>query len=74
MPAVRETRQIAPADVIDPTAAVLRALLDGKNYPSGEDGRAAVATLVGAYVSNECGHQVVRLDGDLPAQRVFPWA
>ena len=74
MPATRRSRRIAPADVIAPSVAVLRALLDDSGYPSGADGRAAVAALVGAYVSHEDGHRTVKLDDHLPRGRRFPWA
>lgn len=75
MPWHEEVRHIAPAELIAPTQEVLSALLDGKGYPSGEDGRSAVATLVAAYVSDEEGHRTVRLAEDtLPRDRVFPWA
>src|SRR6185436_3471940 len=56
MPAVRSTQKIAPAEVIAPTAAVLRSLLNRSDYPSGEDGRLAVAVLVAAHLSHERGH------------------
>ena len=75
MPAVRTTRAIAPADVIVPSAAVLRALIDQRDHPSGEDGRLAVSVLVAAYLSHECGHATIDLERDaLPVDRVFPWA
>lgn len=75
MPADRATQTIAPADVIAPSAAVLQALLSGHDYPSGEDGRLAVAVLVAAYLSHERGHTAVDLEHDsLPLDRVFPWA
>jgi predicted dehydrogenase len=75
MPAVRIDRSIAPADVIGPSAAVLRAVVDGHDYPTGEDGRLAVSVLVAAYLSHERGHQPIDLERDaLPLERVFPWA
>lgn len=75
MPAVRSVHSIAPADVIAPSAAVLRALLDGRDYPSGEEGRMAVAVLVAAYLSNERGNVAVDLEHDqLDFSREFPWA
>jgi predicted dehydrogenase len=75
MPADRVTQTIAPADVIAPSAAVLQALVLGEGYPTGEDGRLAVAVLVAAYLSDERGHVPIDLDrDDLPADRVFPWA
>jgi len=69
-----ETLAIAPADAVAPTRAVLKALLNGHDYPSGADGRAAVAALVAAYVSNENGHVPVAINASLPAAREFPWA
>jgi predicted dehydrogenase len=75
MPAVRSSQTIAPADVIAPSAAVLRALLAKQDYPSGEDGRLAVAVLAAAYLSNESGNVAVDLErDDLAATREFPWA
>lgn len=66
--------QIAPADVIQPSRAVLDALLQGEPTCSGEDGRLALSVLVAAYVSNEAGHREVALNEVLPRQRRFPWA
>ena len=75
MPAMRSIRAIAPADVVGPSAAVLRALLDGRDYPSGEDGRMAVSVLVAAYLSSERGNIAVDLERDeLDVSREFPWA
>jgi predicted dehydrogenase len=68
-------RAIKPADSTAPTRSVLQALLRGENYPTGEDGRLAVATLVAAHVSAEHGGRPVRLaDAETQAERVFPWA
>lgn len=75
MPWDRWQRRFPPADNVGPTAAVIEALMAGRGYPSGADGRRAVATLVAAHRSDEAGHTPVRLDalgGD--AGRVFPWA
>jgi predicted dehydrogenase len=74
MPAVHETVSIAPADATTPSKAVLTALLNGKNYPTAEEGRLAVAGLVAAVVSHEKGNIAVRVDDKLPRDRVFPWA
>ncbi|MBE3141613.1 MAG: hypothetical protein IMZ53_13640 [Thermoplasmata archaeon] len=75
MPAIEKTFKIEPADVIGPSRAVLNALLNKANFPSGEEGRLAVSVLVGAYVSDENGHRPVRIDEELlPRERVFPWA
>lgn len=74
MPWVESTLKIEPADAIKPSVAVLDALLHGRAYPNGQDGRLAIASLLAAYVSAESGHRAVRIDGNLPADRVFPWA
>jgi predicted dehydrogenase len=65
---------IAPADAIKPSEAVLNALLEGKGYPTGEDGRLAVSVLVAAHVSDERAGARVSVDDALPRDRVFPWA
>ena len=74
MPNRREERRIAPADAVAPSRAVLEALLSGSSYPTGEEGRLAVAALVAAYVSDEQDHMPIRVDAGLPADRAFPWA
>jgi predicted dehydrogenase len=75
MPWDQGTATIAPADALTPTRAVLKALLSQKDFPTGQEGRLAVATLVAAYVSNENGHGPVPLaDVEAHAGRVFPWA
>jgi predicted dehydrogenase len=75
MPAIEKTFTIEPADAVGPSRAVLNALLNKANFPSGEEGRLAVSVLVGAYVSDENGHRPVRIDEEpLPRERVFPWA
>jgi predicted dehydrogenase len=75
MPWVEREYKIQPADSLTPSRAVLKALLNDQNPPTGEDGQLAVAVLVGAYVSDENAHVPIRLDsGKLPRDRVFPWA
>ncbi len=75
MPWTEQRREIAPADVLTPTRDVLAATLQGENYPTGEDGRLAVASLVAAYMSHENGHGAVSLDEtSQQSARVFPWA
>lgn len=74
MPSVAVDRQIAPADVLAPTEALWRAMLDGRSYPDGAAGRHAVAALVAANLSGEQGGAVVQLDGRLPVSRPFMWA
>ena len=74
MPAIEAGREIAPADAVTPTRHVLQAVLNGEDWPSGEDGRQAVAVLVAAYQSDENGHVPVRVDENLNRTRIFPWA
>jgi predicted dehydrogenase len=75
MPWEEGQRAITPADSLAPTQAVLQALLAGDDYPTGEQGRLAVAALVAAHLSDEGGHRPVPLaDAEAAAERVFPWA
>ena len=68
-------KNILPADATAPTKSVLDALIHKDNYPTGEDGRLAVATLVAAYCSHEKGHKsVINDEENLPVEREFPWA
>ena len=75
MPWDRWQETFPQADNIGPTRAVLRALLDGHDYPDGERGRLVVATLAAAYKSSENGNKAVALHdlGDYRT-RHFPWA
>jgi hypothetical protein len=74
MPVEVEHRAIAPADVIQPTAAVWAAMLAGRDWPDGAAGLHALRCLVAAHVSHRRGGAMVRLDGDLPGAEVFHWA
>ena len=74
MPSVDAQRIIQPSEVIDTSAAVIRALLCNVNNVSGEDGRRVVELLVATYQSAEQGSVPVRLDGKLDRIRVYPWA
>jgi predicted dehydrogenase len=74
LPSVVDRWEITPVNVVEPTRALLVALIAGDGYPTGEDGRAAVAGIVAAHVSDEAGHCPVAIDRALPADRVFPWA
>lgn len=75
MPAVVSESNIKPADAVAPSRAVLESLLSGVDFPSGQDGRLALAALVAAYISNEDNHRSVDVE-DMSAyrQRIFPWA
>jgi predicted dehydrogenase len=74
MPAINARRVIQPAEVIDTSAAVLKALLTGVDPVTGQDGRRALQLLATAYASAEHGSAPVRLDSHLDLHRVFPWA
>ncbi len=74
MPAVESRRMIRPADVIDSSVAVLKALLDDARRVSGQDGRKVIEALVAAHESAERGSVPVFLDSRLNRSRVFPWA
>ncbi len=74
-PSVEKSLKIRPAEMLDPSKAVLEALINDRNAPTGEDGRQTVSILVAAYVSHENGHVPVAFEPTkLPRKRVFPWA
>lgn len=75
MPWVDRSISVAPTDAFAPTRSVLKALLDGMEAPSAEDGYAAVRALVTAYASHERGHACVStFDPTLSRDRTFSWA
>lgn len=75
MPSTETTIKIAPTAVVEPTRALIKDLLRGRGYTSGEDGRLAISSLVAAYLSSENGSKPVLIqDKNLPRERVFPWA
>jgi hypothetical protein len=75
MPWDRWERRFPQADNVGPTEAVMRALLDGRGYPSGGDGRNVVAALTAAYKSVASGHVPVNVaDLGADARQQFPWA
>jgi hypothetical protein len=74
MPADIVHETIAPAEVIDSTAQVLRALIRNENSVTAHHGMMAVKVLVAAYASAENGSLPVRLDKELDHSRIFPWA
>lgn len=70
-----EESEIPPADALEPTRAVLQALLKGEDYPDGDVGRMAVRVLLAAMVSHEAGGREIDLDREtLPGSRMFGWA
>jgi predicted dehydrogenase len=74
MPADLKQQTIAPAEVIDSTALVLKALIRDENRVTAQQGMKAVEVLVAAYESAENGSRAVRIDSQLNRRRVFPWA
>jgi len=74
MPAIEITRQLPSTTYEILMPRVLQALIGGDDIPNGEQGRLVVAALVAAHVSHENAHRAVRLDSNLPRERVFPWA
>jgi predicted dehydrogenase len=74
MPANEFQRKIAQADVTKPTEDLWRAMLSGELYPTGENGRHAVAALVAANLSGENAGRTVALGNGLPIERKFMWA
>ncbi|MBU0608188.1 MAG: Gfo/Idh/MocA family oxidoreductase [Armatimonadetes bacterium] len=73
-PGENTVTSLGPADAVAAARAVLEALLSGSGYPTGEQGRLVVRSLVAAHVSAEAGSVPIGWDAQLPAQRVFPWA
>ncbi|MGH7434483.1 MAG: Gfo/Idh/MocA family protein [Polyangiaceae bacterium] len=65
---------VAPADALVPSRRVLESLMAGRDFPSGQEGRLAVATLVAAFVSNESEGRSIPVDGSLPLERRFDYA
>ena len=74
LPFMRETFDLPKADAVATATKVLSALVTGSDYPDAEVGERVVRTLVAAHISNENGHLPVDIDGNLPIDRVFPWA
>ena len=75
MPWDRRELKFAQADNVGPTEAVMRALLNGEDFPSGRDGRNVVAALAAAYRSAASGNVPVNVEdlGAFATQK-FPWA
>lgn len=65
--------QCDPADTVAPARSVLEALVADGDYPTGEQGRTAIATLVAAHVSDQQGHRAVHTEGPLPRELRFPY-
>jgi predicted dehydrogenase len=75
MPADVTMQVIAPAETVESTMAVWRAMLAGEAFPDAEAGLHAMRCLVAAHVSADGGGREVRIDEvEDMAGRVFPWA
>ena len=75
MPAEVRHELIAPTDTVVPTKLVVSAMLSGMPFPSGNEGRHALACLVAAHVSDSGGGCPVDIDDpSLPRHLIFPWA
>lgn len=74
MPSAGRVVAVAPADALAPSRAVLEALVSGREVPTGEDGRSAVAVVAAAYASHEAGGVPVAIGSALPAERRFTFA
>lgn len=73
MPSHDSSLQFEPADTVAPTRSVLEALIADGEYPTGEHGRTAIATLVAAHVSDQQGHRAVSTEGSLPRELRFQY-
>ena len=75
MPWERREGRFPQADNVGPTRAVIASLIEGKGYPSGQDGLNAVCALVAAIRSaDEGGRTVSTADLGDYRERHFPWA
>lgn len=74
-PAVTGTAAAGKSGPVEASAAVLRALFAGGDYPTGADGRLALLTLVACHLSAEAGGATVTLQqAEEARERRFPWA
>jgi predicted dehydrogenase len=71
-PAVRDAHHVGASDPVTASAALLRALVEGGDVPTAEDGLETVRTVAAAYWSHE-SHEPVAVRADRPA-REFAWA
>jgi hypothetical protein len=75
MPGKKEIIKVSPPDIILTTALVLKAMFEGKDYPTGEDGKNAISVLVASYKSAENGNTAVKVNEiDSYYYKKFPWA
>ncbi len=62
MPGAKRRHEVAAADAVAGARSMLEALLTGGDYPTGEHGRLAIATLVAAHLSHDAGGAPVSVD------------
>lgn len=74
LPSESKSRNYPPPDIVEITRSTLTALIEERDYPTGEQGRLAVASLAAAYRSNELGGQAVSTNEKALLPRIFPWA
>ncbi len=75
MPSATRVVPVAPADALAPSRSVLEALISGREVPTGEDGRSAVAVVAAAYRSHENGHATVAVSDEAASlERRFTFA
>jgi len=75
MPEEARDFEVSPAELIESTSAVWRAMFAGGGYPDIDVGANTVRCLVAAHVSNERNNAPIELDdAALDADRIFPWA
>ncbi|GAB2182045.1 hypothetical protein DLREEDagrD3_22680 [Denitratisoma sp. agr-D3] len=74
MPSENRREPLAPVDLVEMTACVLKALVEGQNSVTGEAGRQVIELLVAAHESAEQGGAPMRPGDGLDRTRVFPWA
>jgi predicted dehydrogenase len=73
--AVQQTRIRSCQDGLSGHRALLHALLNGGDFPTGCEAKLTIQVLVAAYLSNENGHVPSRLEKSaLPRDRKFCWA
>ena len=56
---IQQIVSLKPSENLAPTVALINALIDGKNYPSGEDGIHAITVALAAIESNSNNHKLV---------------
>lgn len=73
-PAVETRIEAERADIVELCSQSIQSLVSNNGYPTGEEGMAAVSTLVAAYESHQKGGAaVVPWKDALPEDAVFPW-